>query len=508
MIMRLKIVVTLLLMLVMSACNPTPPSDETIELTVRIVGQGQVTSDPAGIDCTATCTESFEQGTQITLTATAEAGYRFSAWVGQSCTTATTCTFDLENKTSVQATFEVDPDPIEMTELTVTIEGNGQVTSSPSGLDCTETCNESFEQGTQITLTATPVAGHRFVTWEGQSCTTATTCTFDLSGTAMSVLARFEEDTGSTLEVVNDTYTVILGTTLYVGDARPVSGVGPEATSVLANDTDATEISSNTAASAGITLSTAGHFSYAATTVGTTSFSYTAQDAAGNEATATVTITTIPANPAYPDSRVKVLNPTMNPLNLSISGSINYAGDVFYMIPGTYFSTGFNLKPDQQLIGSGVEFVLEGLTLAPKSTRPTLTQYDGYPYALIRITNDVKLSGFNIDVQAFVPTPAHPTLQERHGISVSEFDAVTGGDIVVEELEVRNSSMVGINFSAMGAANSVTLRNVTVTNPGSHDTLDPFQGHGIILSNSTTNTIENVVVTGEKAGYEKIVYVP
>jgi hypothetical protein len=299
-----------------------------------------------------------------------------------------------------------------------------------------------------------------------------------------------------------------VGTTLYVGDARPASGVGPEAASVLANDTDAAQISSSTATSAGITLSTAGHFSYAPTSVGTTSFNYTAQDAAGNEATATVTITSIPANPAYPESRVKVLNPTMNPLNMSISGTLNYPGDVFYMVPGAYFSTGFDLKPEQQLIGSGVDFVVGGLTLAEASSKPILTQYDGYPYALIRLANDVQLRGFIIDVQPFIPSPAHAEPQERHGISILPSKPVTGGDLVLEELEVRNSSMVGINLSISGSADSVTLRNVTVTNPGRLETLSSEQGHGIILSNSTTNTLENVVVTGEKAGFEKIRYVP
>jgi hypothetical protein len=502
--MRLNIVATLILLFLMSACNTTPPLEDTRELTVKIVGQGQVTSSPAGIDCAETCTESFKKGTQIILTATPKPGFRFSKWVGQGCTIATTCTVNLESKTLVQATFEKDPDPGKTTDLTVIIEGNGQVISEPLGIECPETCTERFDQGTQVTLLATPEFGYQFKGWEGQGCTTASTCTFSLEGATESVVAKFEAES-DLVDAVDDTYTVFVGTTLYVGITRPAGGVGAEVAGILSNDTNVTEISSSTAAGVGITLSTTGHFSYAATEVGTKTFTYTAE---GDSEDATVTITSIPANPAYPESRVKVLNPSMNPLNMSISGSLNYPGDVFYMLPGTYFSTGFNLKPEQQLIGSGVEFVLGGVSLAPKSTRPTLTQYDGYPYALVRITNDVRLSGFDIEVQPFAPSPAHPTPQERHGISISEFDAVTGGDIIVEELEVRNSGMVGIYFPATAAANSVTLRNVSVVNPGSHDMLDAFQGHGIILTNSTTNILENVTVTGEKAGYAKIFYVP
>jgi hypothetical protein len=198
----------------------------------------------------------------------------------------------------------------------------------------------------------------------------------------------------------------------------------------------------------------------------------------------------------------------MIPLNMSISGAVNYPGDVFYMVPGAYFSTGFDLKPEQQLIGSGVDLVVGGVTLAEASSKPILTQYDGYPYALIRVANSVQLRGFILDVQAFVPTPAHAEPQERHGISILPGKPVTGGALVLEDLEIRNTSMVGINLSISGDADSVTLRNVTVTNPGRLETLSDFQGHGIILSNSTTNTVENVVVTGVKTGYEEIFYVP
>jgi hypothetical protein len=61
--------------------------------------------------------------------------------------------------------------------------GNGVVTSSPSGINCTITagkaattgCSKLFTQGTVVTLTAKPASGHSFVGW-GSPCTGTGTC--------------------------------------------------------------------------------------------------------------------------------------------------------------------------------------------------------------------------------------------------------------------------------------------------------------------------------------------
>jgi WD40 repeat protein len=61
--------------------------------------------------------------------------------------------------------------------------GNGVVTSSPSGINCTITagktaatgCTKLFNQGVNVTLTAKPAAAHSFVGW-GSPCTGTGTC--------------------------------------------------------------------------------------------------------------------------------------------------------------------------------------------------------------------------------------------------------------------------------------------------------------------------------------------
>jgi DNA-binding beta-propeller fold protein YncE len=62
-------------------------------LTVSITGEGEVTSTPAGIACTAgECTHELEG--EVTLTAKAAAGYEFASWIGCKPTSATTCAVD------------------------------------------------------------------------------------------------------------------------------------------------------------------------------------------------------------------------------------------------------------------------------------------------------------------------------------------------------------------------------------------------------------------------------
>ncbi|MFK5952707.1 MAG: choice-of-anchor I family protein [Desulfobacterium sp.] len=51
--------------------------------------------------------------------------------------------------------------------LSVVVDGNGSVSSSPLGIDCGDSCETSFESDSTITLTAEPAEGSYFVGWNG-----------------------------------------------------------------------------------------------------------------------------------------------------------------------------------------------------------------------------------------------------------------------------------------------------------------------------------------------------
>jgi hypothetical protein len=80
-------------------------------LTVAIGGSssGSVTSSPAGIDCGATCSSGFADGTPVTLTASADAGGTgtFRKWRGDACdgSTSPTCMVTMSADKSVTAVF-------------------------------------------------------------------------------------------------------------------------------------------------------------------------------------------------------------------------------------------------------------------------------------------------------------------------------------------------------------------------------------------------------------------
>src|SRR6185436_17164905 len=66
---------------------------EELELTVATdgTGAGTVTSTPGGIDCGADCSERYLAGTQVTLTATADASSSFAGWGGAGCSGTGPC---------------------------------------------------------------------------------------------------------------------------------------------------------------------------------------------------------------------------------------------------------------------------------------------------------------------------------------------------------------------------------------------------------------------------------
>ena len=74
--------------------------------------------------------------------------------------------------------------------LDVIVDGAGLVASSPAGIDCGARCALDGPAGMPVTLTATPLPGHRFVGWTS-GCEGELTCTVRLGGTS-AVSARFE----------------------------------------------------------------------------------------------------------------------------------------------------------------------------------------------------------------------------------------------------------------------------------------------------------------------------
>ena len=85
------------------------PSGAQAVLTVNFAGSGSgnVTSVPAGINCSSpnTCSSAFTVGTTIVLTANAQGTSTFGGWSGCNSSSGPTCTVVLQNSVSVTGTF-------------------------------------------------------------------------------------------------------------------------------------------------------------------------------------------------------------------------------------------------------------------------------------------------------------------------------------------------------------------------------------------------------------------
>ena len=146
------------------------------DLVVSTAGAGTGTVSGNGIDCATTCSQSYDAGTAISLTATPTTGV-FSGWSGD-CSGTGSCVLSMNANHSVAATFVLLPSYT----LSVTRTGSGTVTSSPKGINCKKACTTTFATGTSVTLTAKPANKHSFLGWTGACSGTALTCTVQMQG--------------------------------------------------------------------------------------------------------------------------------------------------------------------------------------------------------------------------------------------------------------------------------------------------------------------------------------
>jgi hypothetical protein len=163
--------------------------DFTPGLTVTLSGDasGTVTSSPAGINCGNDCSESYASGTGVTLTAAPAQGASFAGWSGACTGSNSTCTLTINGARSVTATFTTKP----VLDVTKMGTGGGTVTSSPAGIDCGNDCNQPFDQGISVTLTANPNATSTFGGWSGCTVTGPLTCSVTMNA-SKTVTATFD----------------------------------------------------------------------------------------------------------------------------------------------------------------------------------------------------------------------------------------------------------------------------------------------------------------------------
>jgi Divergent InlB B-repeat domain len=165
-------------------------------LGVSVTGDGSVTG--GGIRCgsgQSSCTVNQTSGTTVTLTATPDTGATFRGWGGACTGTSTTCSVTMNAAKSVTASFTTAPTAVGKNSLSVTATGPGTVAGG--GIQCGtggKTCTANEDEGSQVTLTATPAANGKFLGWDGACSGQETECTVTMDADK-SVSAAFEATT-------------------------------------------------------------------------------------------------------------------------------------------------------------------------------------------------------------------------------------------------------------------------------------------------------------------------
>jgi hypothetical protein len=140
--------------------SPPPPPPRT--LTVQLQGLGAGTVTGPGISCPGDCTETYTEGQQVTLAASPSAGSSFAGWGGD-CSGTGGCQLTMDADKQASASF--DPPPPRT--LTVQLQGLGAGTVTGPGISCPGDCTETYTEGQQVTLAASPSAGSSFAGWGG-----------------------------------------------------------------------------------------------------------------------------------------------------------------------------------------------------------------------------------------------------------------------------------------------------------------------------------------------------
>ena len=109
-----------------------------------------------------TCYNCFKNGTIVNLVAKADSGSSFASWTNCDSSKGSSCQVSMTYARSVTVNFNT----VDTTKLLkVSKTAGGTVTSSDGKINCGLSCDASYSEKVEVTLTATPNTGYQFAGW-------------------------------------------------------------------------------------------------------------------------------------------------------------------------------------------------------------------------------------------------------------------------------------------------------------------------------------------------------
>ncbi|UCE62134.1 MAG: PKD domain-containing protein [Phycisphaerales bacterium] len=153
------------------------PMMVALTVTVQPDGAGSVTLDPPDGD--------YQFGTSVTLGASANRGYVFDSYLdeeGNELSTEAVLTVTVEGAASITARFVAEEQDLHTLTVLVTPSGSGTVALDPQ--------SGPYEDGTLVTVTATPNTGYEFARYSGDASGTDRVASVTIRSD-MTVVAEF-----------------------------------------------------------------------------------------------------------------------------------------------------------------------------------------------------------------------------------------------------------------------------------------------------------------------------
>ncbi len=160
--------------------------DRQTPFALTITGPGRVQADVPGLDCSQSCSTTWNAGTELTLTPTPSAGAKLVRWTGF-CTGASLCEVAVAQGAGATALFAPST-----YRLRVRISGRGSIRTATGAIRCPGRCASAVPSYTPARLSATAAKGWKFRRWTGACRGTRPSCALPMtaSTSARAVFVR------------------------------------------------------------------------------------------------------------------------------------------------------------------------------------------------------------------------------------------------------------------------------------------------------------------------------